>query len=335
MSAPSRPSAVPGARDVGQRPVDAVVSHLLDPYRSGVARFNEQLASRLGVGVLGLCTDEAVGAAAPLLSVKLSQLGDRERSALLRVLDAERAPGSIRVFLHEIAPSPLEERLINEAGWVFSGNEEIHARVSGLTERCSCLWSPATLQDVRPLTRTETLVFSFGMADRIQTSRFVRLHRLLEDTGRSYSLHISNAVHELAEMRDARLIAEEMHRIFGPRVFFMGQLSDVAVVDYLRRATYFAAFFALGARANNSTVVAAMEHGAVVVTNLDELSPAYLRHMDTVIDIGQCRELPTDPRVLRAISVRATEAARSLGWEPFLAAIRPHATSPSGGGGPA
>ena len=306
-------------------PVDAVVSHLLDPYRSGIARFNEQLAGRLGVGLVGLCSDAAVGAAAPLLSVKLSQLGDRERAALVRVLHAEREPGAIRVFLHELAPSPLEEQLIRAAGWVFSGNEEVHARVAGLTDRCSCLWSPATLQDARPLAPAELLVFSFGMAHRIRTELFVRLHRLLEATGRSYAVHISNAVHEAADLRDARVIGEEMRRIFGPRVFFLGQLSDVAVVDALRRATYFAAFFADGARANNSTVVAAMEHGAVVVTNLDALSPRYLRHMETAIDIGRCAELPTEPDLLDAISARAAEAAQALGWEPFLAAIRPHA----------
>jgi hypothetical protein len=311
-------------------PIDAVVSHLLDPYRSGVARFNEQLAGRLGVRVVGLCTDAAVAAGAPLLSVKLSQLGDGERDALVRVLDAERSPGSIRVFLHEVAPSPLEERLVRTAGWVFAGNEEIHARVAGLTERCSCLWSPATLQDVRPLDRTELLVFGFGMAHRIRTELFVRLHGLLEATGRTYAVHLSNAVHEAAQLRDARLIGEEMERIFGPRLFFLGQLSDVAVADHLRRATYFAAFFANGARANNSTVVAAMEQGAVVVTNLDELSPPYLRHMETAIDIGRCQELPTDPEVLRAISARAMEAAQSLGWEPFLAAIRPRAAGPTG-----
>jgi hypothetical protein len=298
---------------------------MLNPYHSGVARFNQQLAGGLGVEVLGLCTEEAVGVEAPLLSVKLSEFGDRERSALTRLLDAERAPGSIRVFLHESAPSPLEERLIRSAGWVFSGNEEVHARVTTLTDRCSCLWSPATLEDVRPITPVETLVFSFGMAHRIRTNLFTRLRGLLDATGRTYALHISNAIHEATDIEDARLIADEMHRIFGRQVFFMGQLSDVAVVDCLRRATFFAAFFAAGVRANNSTVVAAMEHGAVVVTNLDERSPSYLRHMETVIDIGQCRELPTDPLVLRRISVRAMEAARSLGWEPFLEAIRPHA----------
>jgi hypothetical protein len=308
-------------------PVDAVVTLRLDPYRSGVARFNRQLARGLGVAVVGLWTEEATRAAAPLISVKLSEFGDDERSALTRVLGVAREPGAIRVFLHESAPSPLEERLIQSAGWVFSGNEEIHARVATLTERCSCLWSPSTLQDVRPLAPTETLVFSFGMVHRIRTGLFRRLRGLLDETGHTYAVHVSTAIHEAADPRDARPIAEEMQRIFGPRVFFMGQLSDLAVADYLRRATYFAAFFATGARANNSTVVAAMEHGAVVVTNLDDRSPAYLRHMETVIDIERCRELPTDPLVLRRISGRAMEAAQALGWEPFLEAIRPHAAS--------
>ncbi len=55
-----------------------------------------------------------------------------------------------------------------------------------------------------------------------------------------------------------------------PSLYFLGNLSDVAVYNELRRATFFAAFFDGGVRANNTSVAAAMETGAVVITNLDQ-----------------------------------------------------------------
>ena len=69
-----------------------------------------------------------------------------------------------------------------------------------------------------------------------------------------------------------------MHESF-PSLYFLGNLSDVAVYNQLRESTFFAAFFDRGVRANNTSVAAAMETGAVVITNLDELSPPEYVHM--------------------------------------------------------
>jgi hypothetical protein len=113
-----------------------------------------------------------------------------------------------------------------------------------------------------------------------------------------------------------------MRDIFSGRLYFVGNLSDVAVFNYLLDATYFAAFFPGGVRANNTSVASAMEQGAVVITNLDEHSPPYLRHMDNVIDINQVEALPNDPLVLRKLSVRAMETARGRSWDDLVTAIR-------------
>jgi hypothetical protein len=303
--------------------VDAVVSHLLDPYRSGVARFNAELAARLGVPLYGLCAPEAAACRAVLLSIKVSELGAEEVAAVERLLDTTE-PSGIRLFLHERSGSALEERLVRAAGWVLCGNEEVFAAVEALTERASCLWSPSTLSDLRTYPQVETRLFSFGMAHKVRTDKFRRLKQLLDHDGRSYALYVSNANHEAAEMTDQRAIAEEMREIFGSRLFFLGHLSDVAVANELRSATLFAAFFERGARANNSTVVTAMEHGAVVITNLDEHSPPYLRHLETVIDIDRIDELPVDQLTLRRIGVNAMEASLALGWDPFIADVRRH-----------
>jgi hypothetical protein len=65
-----------------------------------------------------------------------------------------------------------------------------------------------------------------------------------------------------------------------------------------------------------------MELGAVVITNLDRYSPPELVHMDNVIDIEQCDELPSDPLVLRRIGVRAMETARARSWDALIAQLR-------------
>src|SRR5439155_24748105 len=124
-------------------------------------------------------------------------------------------------------------------------------------------------------------------------------------------------------MRDAQVVFEEMRRIFASRLYFLGNLSDIAIHNYLEQTTFFAAFFIGGVRANNTSVASAMERGAVVITNLDHYSPPEFIHLDNVIDIHQCEELPSDPLVLRRISVRAMETARERGSERLVDSLRP------------
>ncbi len=139
------------------------------------------------------------------------------------------------------------------------------------------------------------------MAHKIRTDLFQRLRALLDASGRSYAVYVSAANHETTRMKDAHLIFDEMHELFPETLYFLGNLSDVAVFNYLRSSTFFATFFLGGVRANNGTVAAAMEKGAVVITNLDEHSPPELVHLENVIDVERCEELPLDPLVLAGI----------------------------------
>jgi hypothetical protein len=83
----------------------------------------------------------------------------------------------------------------------------------------------------------------------------------------------------------------------------------VAVFNYLEQTTFFAAFFEHGVRANNGTVAAAMEHGAVVLTTLDEHSPPEYVHMENIIDINRIDELPLSPMTLRSVGLNAMKTA--------------------------
>jgi hypothetical protein len=168
---------------------------------------------------------------------------------------------------------------------------------------------------------TELSVFSFGMAHKIRVEMFVRLRELLERTGKSYAVYVSAANHESASLRDSESVFAAMHEIFPSELFFLGNLSDVLVADYLRRATYYAAFFAGGVRANNTSVASALERGAVVITNLDEWSPEEFVHLDNVIDIAQCEELPLDGETLDRLRLRARETGASRSWARLVAEV--------------
>jgi hypothetical protein len=293
--------------------VDAVVTHHTDGFRSGVARFNELLAARLHVPLLGL--PDAERAARPLLSFKASEL---ESDDIARVEALLGGWPAWQVFLHEFRESPLEQRLVADAEHVFAGNAEIEQAVRPLNDAVELVWTPGLLTDDRPLPDVELGVFSFGMAHKIRTDMFRRLRELLAASGKRYGLFVSAANHETTSMRDAEEIWSELQAIFGDDLFFLGNLSDVAVADRLARTTYFAAFFTPAVRANNTSVASALERGAVVITNLDEFSPAEYVHMSSVIDIERCDALPTAEPELRELSRRGREAAAGASWDRLL-----------------
>jgi hypothetical protein len=295
--------------------VQAVVTHHHDGFRSGVARFNELLAARLGVPLYGISDEGADGWTDSLLSFKAGELSAAERDALAERL--ERTGWHGEAYLHEYGGSGLERTILARARRVHCGNLEIYEQVKGLNPECTPVWTPGLLVDRRDYEPAELSIFSFGMAHKVRTEEFARLRELLDASGRSYAIYVSAANHETSSLEDAQAVFQEMHEIF-PRLYFLGNLSDVAVHNQLRQSTYFAAFFPGGVRANNTTVAAAMETGSVVVTNLDGHSPAEYVHMDNVVDIGRCSKLPTDPAVLDRIRARALETAAHRGWEALL-----------------
>lgn len=301
--------------------MDVVVGHHLDPFRSGVARFNETLAGRLGVPVMGLLDGRLPAFSRPLLSFKPAELSEGEGEALRDILRSMPEDVAPALFLHEYLDLPLERELLDRAEVAFCGNAEILARVAPLARRAEPAWAPGLIFDRRPFEATALSVFSFGMAHKVRTDMFARLKRLLERSGRTYALYVSHANHETATLEDAQSVYEEMHEVFPRGLYFMGSLSDVAVSNALTRTTFFATFFRGGVRANNTSVASAMEHGAVVVTNLDEHSPGYLSHMDNVIDIERCERLPEDAAVLEGIGARAAETARELSWDRLVTAL--------------
>jgi hypothetical protein len=294
-------------------PIEAVVTHHRSGFRSGVARFNELLAERLGVPLYGL-DDDGPRWDGSLLSFKVSELDIATRATVTARLEGWDG----ELFLHELSGLELERELVGRARRVHCGNLEIFEGVRGLNDRTEAVWAPGLIVDRRAFEPAAVTVFSFGMAHKIRTDMFRRLRGLLDALGTPYAVYVSAANHETTTLEDAQAVFEKMHELF-PSLYFLGNLSDVAVYNELKGTTFFAAFFDKGVRGNNTSVAAAMETGAVVITNLDEHSPPEYVHAENVLDIERLDELPTEPAVLDGIRAGAAETAAARGWDALVA----------------
>jgi hypothetical protein len=296
--------------------MDCILGYHLNPLSCGIAKFNLQLATQLGIPVLSLFDPSAVSAKRPLLSIKLSEFTYHHARELERYLEERPATQSLRLFLHAYDDTALERRMIAEADVVYVGNMELASRLRAQRSDVVEAWCPGVLFDAAPFEPTELSVFTFGMAHKVRGEYYRKLDQLLKKTGKSYCLYLSTALHEgisLETTFDAAL--KNIRDGFDGPVYFLGYLSDAAVLNYLRMTNYFAAFFPKGVRANNTSIHSAMSASAVVVTNLDPASPPGYRHMDTLIDIEACTALPTEPGVLDQIGERARAHASQFGWQ--------------------
>jgi hypothetical protein len=308
--------------------VDAVLSYHLNPLTCGVAKFNLALGRRLRVPVVGLLSVKMASCRYPLLSVKVSELQPEDVRAFELALDTAPWRKRFALFLHDWTDTPVERALLRDAGTVYCANAEMTAAVAARRPDALGVWCPSTIPESARFTATELSVFSFGMAHKVRSRLYERLRTLLDATGRTYSVQLSAALHADTTLDSFTAVLDELREIFGPRLYFLGHLSDAAVHHHLRTTTFFAAFFDRGVRANNTTVNAAMGCGAVVVTNLDEHSPAAFRHGVSVLDIARCNALPTDAATLGAIGGRAAAVATGeLGWDALIAAMVGHDAS--------
>jgi hypothetical protein len=294
------------------RGLDVVVSHHAQIHASGVSRFNEILAAHLGLPHLALAEDAVLTTSRPLLSFKCSELPSADAERLRGIL--ARPEIKPDCYLHEWKGCELERELVARSERVWCGNLEVRAAVEPMHDRCQDAYTPGLILDQRPFLPVELDVFSFGMAHKLQTVYYRRLRDLLERSGRTYSLQVSSATHATSNHADDNVVSEEMRALFPTRLFFLGHLSDVAIYNYVREATFFASFFPGGVRANNTSVAAAMEQGAVVITNLDRYSPEEFVHGVNVLDIERLEEIPTERLVLRRIGVAAAETAAERSW---------------------
>jgi hypothetical protein len=304
---------------------DCVIGYYVNPLSSGVAKFNRILADRWGVPVVQMFSPEVKSFKTPLLSIKLNDMPERDLFRLATIMKSDEAYfGRYGLFLHATTSLPLERALLAGARVVYCGNSQILSEVGDANPHCEVVWAPATLRDKGDLASGDISVFTFGMAHKIKAKNYERLKELLDATGMDYCVNLSTALHESERLIESFEDSQrELDRMFDGRLNFLGYLSDQATIHYLRQSTFFAAFFDHGLRANNTSVIAAMQVGATVITNVDTYSPPEFKHMENFIDVNRCDRLPTDPAVLAEIARRATiTGSETLGWEAFDAKLR-------------
>jgi hypothetical protein len=302
--------------------IDCIAGYHLNPWTCGIAKFNTILSRYLGLPVVGIRTVELGTFRRPLLSVKLSEFTADDATDLDTWSQAN--VGEFELFLHAFEGTAIEHRLMAAAARVYCGNRELSYELAPVRPDIVELFCPGTLLNPQRFQRTELSVFTFGMAHKIRVPLYRKLRALLEATRQSYSVYVSTALHENTSFDGSFVVRfEELEAVFDGQVYFMGYLSDTAVFNQLVDCTYVAAFFEKGLRANNTTVNAAMECGAAVITNLDEHSPAGLVHLQNVIDINQCERLPDLGQTGKIGRAARDIAHADYGWEQLVAQLRP------------
>jgi hypothetical protein len=301
--------------------MDCILGYHTNPLTCGIARFNRALADQLGLKVVRVFSDEALAAKTPLLSFKASEMSPHALDRLGALAARTEIWPGLRLFFHDFTGTEVERRLIERAQKIYCGNDVLAAQMQPLHPNVIKAWCPGYLFERREFdTDAEIKIYTFGMAHKLRTDYFDRLHTLLERSGKRYVVYISAAIHEDTSLDDSFTAAYlELQKIFGDRIFFLGFVSDAALHAYLKTCTYFAAFFQSGVRANNTSVSTAMQAGAVVLTNLDEGSPSEFRHGETLVDIRQCDEmLPLDQSQLGKIALAGRDLSVRLGWPPLV-----------------
>lgn len=243
--------------------IDAVLSYHLNPQTCGVAKFNQQLARRLGVPCVQLSSNPAAYAY-PLVSVKLAE----NPFALM----FQYGQCGFDLFLHDV-PVDCREYLQNPRR-IIAGNAVIAADLRPIRPDVITAFCPPTV-DGNPH-RGAYRVLSFGMASKIHDvlPHFRNLKDELDRDHPDYTLSLSTAVHEGSPW-DASLTQsiDAMRAIFGDKLRVLGYLADDALAKELQDCDAVAAFFVPAFRANNTSAWAALAAGKFLYTNLDAQSP--------------------------------------------------------------
>ena len=277
--------------------IDAVLSYHTDPISCGVTKFSQQLATRLGVPWAGM--KSAWSFQAPLWNIKWAECG------------FEMGRGPIQQDVHDVFFHDWDDwachLIAKNARRVFAANTAIAEEIRPYRPDVIAAWCPS-LVEAQP--REPISVLSFGMASKFRADLYATLKDKLDATGEEYVVYISAALHEGTTFADASAAFEALRKMFGPRFVFLGTLSDEAMVDRLRTCTYVAAFFEQGLRENNTSVHAAIEHGATVLTNWDAHTP-----------LGLCRLTHPIEGTLPHVAQRR-ELHECYGWDKLVDLIR-------------
>jgi len=295
--------------------IDAVLSYHTNPYTCGVAKFNAQLAEKLGVPFLQLA---ATHRRHPLLSVKFAELLDNGASGIHTPWPA------FDLFAHDVPPRGVEafDRIVRRAQTVYAADPVIAADLRALYGRSVEDAHCPGLSEGNP-SRGTIDVLTFGMSHKRQWSSFLRLKHLLDGCGYAYTLSVSTGVHEGnpwdVAMDDS---VRRLREIYGSHLRVLGFLADDALARILAQVTHVALFYDPAVRANNTTIWTALQSGVPTITNLDAHSPKELQHHTSVYDLAQLIEFPTEAARHRVVRMGGKHAAHAYSWDALLSKLQ-------------
>ena len=274
----------------------SVVSFHTNPYTCGVARFNQALAKSMQVPVESVLQFEASQETVSLLSLKFDEIPEAMSERLLENLDQQLA--TFDLFLHGINRSAIESKYIAKARRVIVASREYADLIQEQRSDVIALFAPGA--GVSGLRSTfDITLLTFGMAHKIRSDGYRKLGAMLKTDSRTFQLEISTALHDGTSFsEDFFSVGSEIGEVFEGNVSFLGFLADDEVSRRLTNADALVAFFPSGVRENNTTVLSAMAHGCAVITNLDEYSPPWMKHGESVFDVNQLASFPSNEELL-------------------------------------
>ncbi len=288
---------------------------------SGVGLFNRQLAERLGVPYLLLAPDLRIGDH-PLVSLKFEELSSHQRDCLAKVLRLLPGGQAFSLFLHTCGDDPLEQTAVLRACHVFCGNDAVYRRILQLrsSDVVTAVFAPSLIPEAYRQTCLpgDIEFFYFGMANKIDEARFVRLRDLLAELPIDYRLLCSLSVHQTSNGSCVSHARNFLAQCFGPRFIHLGTLDDMGIAYFLHRATIFIGFYKGGVRSNNTTFNTALAYGKRIITNLDADSPSEIRASSRILNIDQVNAADLG-RFLRAEGGTASgDLSTCFTWEELL-----------------
>ena len=290
----------------------SVVSFHTNPYTCGVARFNQALAKSLQVPIESVLQFEANQETISLLSLKFDEIPVVLSEQLLKNLDHLSA--AFDLFLHGINHTDIESKYIAKARRVIVASREYADLIQSQRSDVIALFAPGA--GVSGLRSTfDITLLTFGMAHKIRSDGYRKLGAMLKADSRTFQLEISTALHDGTSFsEDFFSVGSEIGEVFEGNVSFLGFLADDEVSRRLTNADALVAFFPSGVRENNTTVLSAMAHGCAVITNLDEYSPPWMKHGESVFDVNQLAGFPSSAE-LSTVRIGAKKAVSPYTFE--------------------
>ena len=300
--------------------VDVIAGFHLNHLTCGVARFNRNLALELRLQVEYF--ENILPDKIPLLSIKLDEFDLNEARILTSWCSVRQ--GKYDLMLHGLNNSEAEALVVRNARRIFTCNTSDYQSLTALrNDNVFEAFCPGWLPKSRQPRKSQLSLLSFGMAHKLNDSVYVALRDNLEANNIDYKLLFSTAVHEGYDFEESFLSVEsKIFNIFGNNALFLGFLSDQALSNQLEDVDIYATFFNAGYRQNNTSANAAMARGKCLLTNIDKMSPAWLKHENNFLDVNQlefARLLDLDLKKIGQAGRVACE--ENLSWNKLLSIV--------------